>query len=364
MNALTREILALGFVPGLTTGNLARLLNELNNPMKVAHLPPHRLARFGLKGKAITALRSMEPYRQEADRQIALAQEHGARIITRADPSYPVGLREIWSPPAALYVLGELLPEDQNGVAVVGTRNPTTYGRIAAERYGATIAAAGITVVSGLARGIDTWAHREAMRSGGRTIAVVASGLDKIQPQNANALAREIARSGAVVTEYRFGTRALRPYFPQRNRIISGMTVGTLLVESDLKGGGMITARYAFDQDREVFALPGPVTSPKSAGPNRLIRIDRARLTSDPEDLLESLGFRLPVSEEGSEKRTLDLSLFEQKVYDHLGSEPIHVDTLSNDAGMSPHELLVTLLSLEFKGLARQMAGKRFLRSR
>ncbi len=358
--------MALGLIPGLPAATVAEMVRDVTekggDPSKISLLPEETLLRYRMQKKARLSLRSIAPYLEEAEVQIEKAAGFGATIITLADSDYPEGLREIWSPPVALYVRGELLASDRDAVAIVGTRGGTTYGRIATERYAGTIAGAGVTVVSGLARGVDTWAHREAMRVGGRTIAVVASGLDRIQPHHADLLAEEIARNGAVVTEYRFGVRALRPYFPQRNRIISGLSVGTLLVESDLKGGGMITARYALDQNREVFALPGPITSPKSAGPNSLIRTDRARLTADPADLLESLGLRLSIPEERIPAMP-ELTLFEQKIYEHLGGEPRHVDDLVESSGMSAHDLLVTLLSLEFKGVVRQMAGKRFLRA-
>lgn len=366
MNVETRDLLALGFVPGLPAATVAQMIRDVikqgGDPAKIPLLPEETLAGYRMQGKARRSLREMAPYLREAEEQIEKAEEFGARIITLGDSDYPEGLREIWSPPVALYVRGELRSSDRDAVAIVGTRGGTTYGRLSTERYAGRIAAAGVTVVSGLARGVDTWAHKEAMRVGGRTIAVVASGLDRIQPHHAELLAGEIAESGAVLTEYRFGVRALRPYFPQRNRIISGLSVGTLLIESDIKGGGMITARYALDQDREVFALPGPITSPKSAGPNSLIRTDRARLTADPDDLLESLGLRLRMPETRTPVLP-DLTLFEQKIYDHLGAEPLYVDELLESAGMSAHDLLVTLLGLEFKGVVRQMAGKRFMRA-
>lgn len=356
--------LALSFVPGLSAGALRTLLDEGHAPEEIPRLPDEVLGRHRVRGKTIASLRSMEPYREEARKQAERGEREGVRILTLDAPAYPARLRQIWSPPIALWIRGDLRTEDAGGVAIVGTRGSTTYGRLQAERYAGRIAAAGVTVVSGLARGIDTWAHREAIRTGGRTIAVVASGLDRIGPRPAEKLAEEIASHGAVISEYRFGVRALRPYFPQRNRIISGLTLGTLLVESDRKGGGMITARYAFDQDREVFALPGPVTSPKSAGPNMLIRTDRARLTEGPDDLLEALGLRMPAPEGRGESGGPDrLSLFEQQVYDLLGAEPMHVDEIAAQTGLGPGELLATLLGLEFRGVVRQMAGKQFIRS-
>ena len=358
------HILALSYVPGITTEALQNLIASDLSFQQIINAHDRTLLHHRLKGKAIRSMRAMTPYLEEAEQQLRKAEEFGAHIITLADKEYPKNLREIWSPPTTLYVWGRLHNQSEGSISIVGTRTASTYGRITAERYAESFAHAGITVVSGLARGIDTWAHKATLRVGGTTIAVIASGLDQIQPALGAQLADEISKSGAVITEYRFGIKALRPYFPQRNRIISGLTSGTVVVESDLKGGGLITARFALDQNREVFAVPGSINSAKSNGTNNLIRTDRARLTQDPKDVLESLGFHIPNPERSnSSSSALHLSLFEQLVHDLLNAEPIYVDDLCEQSGLSSSELLVTLLSLEFKGLARQMAGKMFLRT-
>lgn len=358
------DVHALGFAPGMTSDALRSLLRSGLTIDDLTTLPDDDLRRHGLRGKAIRALHDPRPYYDEAERQRSVAAERCDRIITIADDDYPAALRQIWSAPIALYVRGALLPEDERAIAIVGTRNGSVYGKITAERYAREITRAGVAVVSGLARGVDMWAHKAAMEGRGRTIAVVASGLDMIQPMAAAALAERIAGQGAIVTEYPFGARAQRSYFPQRNRIISGITRATLVVESDERGGAMITARYALDQNRDVFAVPGPIGSPKSRGTNELIRTDRARLTQTPDDLLEALGYRVapPEGMAAEPAAALGLSLFEQKVHDILGAEPRHIDEIGIHAGLAPGELMVTLLSLEFKGLVRQMAGKMFLR--
>jgi DNA processing protein len=193
---------------------------------------------------------------------------------------------------------------------------------------------------------------------------VVASGLDRIEPVIAAKLAeRIVGSSGAVISEYPFGTRALRPYFPQRNRIISGIVAGTVIVESGEKGGAMITAGFALDQGREIFAVPGPITAPGSRGTNLLIRTDRARLTQSPDDVLQALGHLLPATDPRGDARSRDdLSLFEAKIFHALGDEPVHVDDICETTGLASSDVLVHLLALEFKGLVRQMAGKMFLR--
>lgn len=356
------HILALGFLPGMTSAALRGLMESGASFGDIVAAPT--LAAFGLRRAAVRGMAGIDELLEQARFQTEQAERHGAAIVQCYDDGYPALLRSIYAAPVTLYVRGRLLPEDERAIAVVGTRGASVYGRLAAESYAGAIAAAGVTVVSGLARGIDTYAHTAALSAGGRTIAVVASGLDQIQPQYAAQLAEKIAGQGAVVSEYPFGVRALRPYFPQRNRIISGMSVATLVVESDETGGAMITAGFAFDQNRDLFAVPGPISSPKSRGPNLLIRTDRARLTQSPDDLLEMLGFqrRLKANGESASPAIPDLTLFEQQVYDAVGGEPVHIDAVCDITGMPTNEVLVSLLALEFKGLVRQMAGKMFLR--
>lgn len=358
------HILALGFVPGITNATLRRLIAANRSLHDLAAAPDDVLTRMKVKGKTLTALREMSPYLNEAERQISLAEEFGASIVHTSDTTYPARLREIWSAPVTLYVWGRLSEDDDRNIGIVGTRGASTYGRTVAEKYAAAFARAGVTTTSGLARGIDTYAHSAAMKAGGRTIAAIASGLDCIQPSISATLAQEISRRGAVITEHPFGVKAMPAFFPQRNRIISGISTGTVVVESDRKGGALITAGFAFDQNREVFAVPGPVTSPKSNGTNELIRTDRARLTQSPEDVLDALDYHIPPP--ASARTTtafLNLSLFEQNVYDLLSTEPIQIDDLCERSGLSSNDVLVALLTLEIKGLARQMAGKMFLRA-
>lgn len=358
------QILALGFLPGITSAALRALIECGAELDEIIHAPADDLAAMGLRRAAIIAITDISPYLERATWQVEGAKRFGARIVQFHDDDYPALLREIYAPPISLYIIGELTEEDARSIAIVGTRSASSYGREGAEQYAGRFAQAGVTVVSGLARGIDTYAHAAALKGGGRTIAVVASGLDQIQPYAAALLARSIVARGAVISEYPFGVKALRPYFPQRNRIISGMSSGVVVVESDEKGGGMITAGFALDQNRDVFALPGPITSSQSRGANLLIRTDRARLTQSPNDVLDALGFHYSLPEAGPvNNRPGELSLFEQRIYDILDIEPLHVDIICDAAGLAPSEALVSLLSLEFKGLVRQIAGKRFRKS-
>ncbi len=357
------QIIAMTLLPGISSTIVRRFVDGDISFERIARSTPERLARLGMKRGAIEAIAHLGRLVEEGERMLEIGRRVGGSVITLWDDDYPRLLREIYSPPAVLYVRGSLVPVDSDGVAIVGTRGASTYGRLAAERYAAEFSAAGVTVVSGLARGIDSYAHAAAVRDRGRTIAVVASGVDRISPNISERLAEKIAMAGAIISEHPFEVQAVPSYFPRRNRIISGVTRGTLVIESDERGGAMITAGFAMDQNREVFALPGPVTSPKSRGTNLLIRTDRARLTQTPRDVLEALGFRvsLPHEQERLVARE-DLTIFEARVYDVLGAEPLHADALCELADLPASDVLVTLLTLEFKGLVRQMAGKMFLR--
>ncbi len=220
-------------------------------------------------------------------------QKAGVKAYCWTDDEYPKHLREIDDKPPVLYVLGDLRPEDEWGVAIVGTRRATPYGRQVAEHFATDLAHQGITVVSGLARGIDAVAHRTAIASGGRTIGVLACGLDLVYPPEHAKLAVEIAQHGAVVSDYPLGTQPRSEFFPRRNRILSGLSLGVLVVEGDEKSGALITARVALDQNREVFAVPGSIYSPTAQGTNKLIREGEAKLVTRTEDILEELNLTM-----------------------------------------------------------------------
>jgi DNA processing protein len=358
-----RHILALNFLPGITSSAMRALIESGASFEEIAHAVPDDLASLGLRRGAIEGMRSVADNLERADQQIEAATRYGARIMHIHEDDYPERLRHIYSAPTVLYIHGTLLPEDEAMIGIVGTRTATIYGRLAAEKYAAEFARAGVTVVSGLARGIDQYAHAAAMQAGGRTIAVIASGIDQIQPSLSAQFAGRIAGQGAVISEYPFGVKAVPAFFPQRNRIISGLSSGVVVVESDHKGGALITASFAADQNREVFAIPGPISSPKSYGTNYLIRTDRARLTQSPEDVLDALGYHIPVPVATADTEAIaGLNAFEQRIFETLGGEPMHIDMLSEATGLAASDILVNLLSLEFKGLVRQMAGKMFLR--
>ena len=259
-----------------------------------------------------------------------------------------------------------MLSEDRFSIAIVGMRNPANYGITIAEKFSQELSRLGITIVSGLARGVGSVAHIAVLKTGGRTIGVIGSGIDVIYPPENKNLFEKISENGVVVSEYDMGTQPAAGNFPRRNRIISGMSLGTIIIETAIDGGAMITASTALDQNRDVFAVPGLISEKRPVGCNTLIRYGRAKLVTSIEDVLDELETKLRPILKGITKQTHrpepELTLFEKKVYENLSEEPIHIDQLSEKADMSTTDALVNLLSLEFKGIVKQMSGKMFIR--
>ncbi|MDP2328254.1 MAG: DNA-processing protein DprA [Dehalococcoidia bacterium] len=287
----------------------------------------------------------------------------GITAFARNAPGYPSRLREIDDAPPVLYVRGAWKPEDEWSVAVVGTRRATAYGRQAASEFARGLAANGVTVVSGLARGVDTIAHRTALDSGGRTVAVLANGLDTIYPPENRRLAEEIAERGAVLADYPLGTKPRADFFPRRNRILSGLTLGTLVVEGDHQSGAMITAKFAGEQNREVFAVPGSIFSPQSRGPLGLIR-DGATPVTGANDVLEALNLTMIGAQLDFGRAAPPESDEERRLMAVLTREPSHIDEVARRAGLAAAVASGTLALLELKGLVRDVGGHHFARVR
>ena len=287
----------------------------------------------------------------------------GIAILTLDDQDYPERLRLIPDPPRVLYRLGELLPQDGAGIAVIGARAATAYGRTVAERLGRELAAAGVTVISGLARGIDGCAHRGALAGGGRTVAVLGTGLDRLYPPEHRRLADGIAAQGALLSEFPLGAEPEPWHFPLRNRVISGLARGVVVVEAAVRSGALGTADMALEQGREVFAIPGPITSPTSAGTNRLIR-QGAGLVEGARDVLEAfpdLADRLPAADAGT-AALAGLSEPEQRLLSAIGSAPLPIDDIIRVSPGPAAATAALLTALELKGLVRQQPGKIFAR--
>lgn len=352
-------------VSGIGPARLRLLVNHFGNPEVVLNASERELTQVdGIDRALARRIVSEKSFEEEIQLQLSRLNRSEARIVTYWDREYPENLKKIYDPPAMLFVRGRLSGSDKYSIAVVGTRNPTAYGRRVAEKFAAEIAEHGIVVVSGLARGIDTIAHLTTVRSGGRTIAVLGSGVDVIYPNENKRLAEQILDGGAIISEYYMGSKPDAVNFPRRNRIISGISLGTILIETDVDGGAMITASFALDQNREVFAVPGQISERKARGTNKLIKEGRAKLVEDITDVVEELRYKLKpiLKDQPKPQAKLQLSIFEQRIFDSLSEDPIHVDVLADKCKMSTSDVLVQLLGLELKGVVKQLPGKYFTR--
>jgi DNA processing protein len=281
------------------------------------------------------------------------------QVLTWEDDSYPRRLKEIDQSPPVLYVRGELLEDDQWAVAIVGTRRSTAYGRQVTSALAETMAHSGISVVSGLARGIDAVAHNAALEAGGRTLAVLGSGVDRIYPPEHRKLAHKIMSSGAIISDYPPGTAPEGSNFPPRNRIISGLSQAVVVVEAGARSGALITAAYAADQGREVFAVPGNIYAPQSKGANVLLR-EGAQILLDPGDLLEALNLD-QVSQHRTARAALPADATEAQLFELLGHEPLHVDEIRARCDLPIEAVSAALTLMELKGLVRQVGSMRYV---
>jgi DNA processing protein len=349
----------LSLVPGIGPAKFRRLVESLGNPEAAWKARPALLAEAGLDRRAIESLVAARA-RVELEREMEKLQRLKVGILTLEDPDYPRQLRNIADPPPILYLRGELLPQDELAVALVGTRMPTVYGKQAAELFARGLAENGVTVVSGLAKGIDTHAHRAALEGCGRTVAVLGSGLDIIYPSENRRLAAEIVERGALVSEFPLGTQPDGVNFPRRNRIISGLSLACLVVEAGETSGALITAEFALEQGRDVFAVPGNIFSPASRGPNRLIS-EGAKPACELRDLLEELKLETAV-EQREARGAIPESETEVAVLRCLGHEPLHIDEIRRAVCLPMAVVSSTLTLLELKGLARQAGGMNYVR--
>jgi DNA processing protein len=349
--------LAISHVPYIGPARIERLLQAFGS-LSTAWSAPAEELRGALESRALSELlaaRSRIDPVSELDR----LGRRGIRAVHPGHSWYPRLLAEISGRPSLLYVRGELVAADDSAVAVVGTRRATPYGRQAAEQIAAELAEAGITVVSGLARGVDAAAHRAALEAGGRTIAVLGSGPDVIYPAEHRRLAEQILESGAILSEFPPGAKPDAQNFPARNRIVSGMTLGTLIIEAPPRSGALITASFAADQGREVFVLPGSIFTQTSEGTNALLR-DGARLVRNGTDILEDLGLgtgRSPVATQSQ----MPLEENERKLFVALRHEARHIDELAEEAGLPAATASALLLTMELKGLVRNHGAQYYV---
>jgi DNA processing protein len=360
-----RGLLQLSSVPRIGSQKIRALIAHFKTPEEIFKASARELIEVaGIDKKLASNILHYKNSEEFADLQLRRLNKIGGRIITIWDKEYPDLLRKIYDPPSFLFILGKLSKADARSIAIVGTRHPTPYGHSVAENLTRDLAQHTITIISGLARGIDTIAHLTALKYNTRTIAVIGSGLDVPYPPENKKLIERIEDEGAVVSEFPMGTKPDATNFPRRNRIISGLSLGTIVIESAEDGGAMITASTALDQNREVFAVPGNITEKRSNGPNKLIRDGHAKLIISIQDIFAELGMQLHLPYESKElKIPIDFTSTEQAIFNLLSDEPLHIDVIAEQINTSTADALVSLLSMEFKSAVRQLPGKFFVRT-
>jgi DNA processing protein len=356
---LTDALCLLG-VPGVGRGRYLGLVNVFGSAAAALEAPLGAL-------KAVPKLGSETATAIKDKADVSRARQTAARIVQLGwtpllygEDDYPAQLKNIPGPPPILYRLGRELSSDERLVSIVGTRHPTEGGRQFTRGLASQLAEGGITVVSGMAEGIDSEAHRGALDGGGLTVAIWGSSLDIVYPPSNRDLARRIQAGGATYSEYPPGTQPDRAFFPERNRIISGLSAATVVVEAGRKSGALITAELALEQGRDLFAVPGPPTSPMSIGTNALIK-QGAQLLTSPEDIFEQLPLKQGI-DPGRSGRLPEMTAIEKDIVGHLGAEPIQIDQLSRATHIAVTELMEYLLALEMKGVVKELSGKRYAR--
>ena len=348
-------------VTGIGPMRFRRLLDHFGSMQAAWTASSQALGQAGLDAKVVDAVESARATVSPA-REVERLDKAGVSVLTWQDAGYPERLRQIYAPPPVVYLRGSLSGADDWAVAVVGTRRASVYGQEVTRRLAGDLAQSGVTVVSGLARGIDTCAHQAALAAGGRTLAVLGSGVDVIYPRENARLAQSIVENGALISEYPLGTQPEATNFPQRNRIISGLSLGTLVVEADTTSGALITADFANEEGREVFAVPGSILTRGSSGTNRLIQ-QGAKLVTSVQDILEELNLG-SVPQQLEMKTLLPENEVEAALLQLLTSEPTHVDDLVRASALPTATVSAALTMMELKGMVRQIGGMSYVRGR
>jgi len=364
--------IALNMIDEVGPIRVRALLDRFRSPEAI--LSASRYDLLQVEGVGEDVARNVTGWRGavDLDAELARIEKAGVRVVTRDDANYPANLREIYDPPLVLYLKGALREDERLAMAMVGSRRTTLYGQEMARKLAFQLARLGVTVVSGLARGIDTAAHKGALQAKGRTVAVIGCGIDIVYPTENKKLADEIVeKGGAVVTEFPFRVKPDRQNFPMRNRIISGWSLGVVVVEANLKSGALITAAQAGDQGRHVFAVPGRADSILSRGTNKLIK-DGAKLTEDVEDILSEFEYLMPrqaeetragAAEVGGTRPAVTLTVLEAKVMAHIRDDEVGIDDIIRGSGLTSATVSATLLALEMKRIVKQLPGKLYVRS-
>lgn len=358
----------LNMVLGVGKTLFARLYRRMGSARKIFNSTRRELMTVEGIGEKTAAEILKFDFEKNVEREFRLAEKLGLQILTLESPQYPFLLKSIHDPPPVLYYKGSPLNKFQVSLAVVGTRVPSSYGKIAAEKISGELAAKGICIVSGMARGIDSISHESAIKANGKTIAVLGCGLSHTYPPESVRLKQRIVENGTLVSEFPISMKPDKNNFPARNRVISGLSLGTIIVEAGDRSGALITAQFALDQGRDVFALPGNIYSPKSRGTNQLIKMG-AKLVDGPEAIIEELPPSIQELlksqvhdwDEKESAETADFSEKERKLMSLLSLEEKHIETLIENSQLSAAEVSATLTQLELRGLVRQRDGKMFI---
>ena len=388
----TISLIHLNLIQGVGLKTVQRLRDVFGSTERALRASPDEIRKIDRFSPAVRDLLIHKPVLYPIERELELIHTYGCQVVTLYDAAYPPHLKEIDTPPFVLYVRGELVPEDAISVSIVGSRNAKDYGRKVSYRLSYQIAQRGLTVVSGFAKGIDTAAHRGALEAGGRTIAVMGNGLSLIYPAANRDLAEKIETSGALVSEFPMAARPKPRNFPRRNRIISGLTLGTVVVEASNRSGALITARLAAEQNREVFAVPGEIFSQLSAGTHKLIN-EGAKLINTVDDLLNELPpyvlsqiqpqaspspvpdmEALPTHASPTERNDTepipetpppppDLTPDEKTIFEAIEVPSSHIDTIVRTTQLPISQVSSVLLMLELKGIVQQLPGKQFTKT-
>jgi DNA processing protein len=356
----TEAFIALNMLPRVGPVRVRKLLEVFGSPEQILEARAADLRN--VQGIGSEVAESVLSWRSHAkvEEELERVRKFGASVITQADPSYPALLREIHDPPIVLYVWGEL--KDPHAIGMVGTRSPSHYAADCAKKLAYQLAYAGLTIVSGLARGIDTAAHQAALAAKGRTIAVLGSGLGALYPPENRVLAERVSGSGAVISEFPMTTVADRQTFPMRNRIISGLSTGLLVVEAGATSGALISASQAADQGRSIYAVPGRIDHPKAIGSNRLIQ-QGAKLVTSAQDILDDFGLLFPETPALTHPSVEpNLTPIERRVRESIGDDETSIDTIIAKCGLPTQEVSSTLLALEMRKLVKQLPGSRFVK--
>ena len=357
--------IALTMVNGVGGVLAKNLFTKFQNAENIFKASKKELSRTeGIGYKHIEAIKSFNDW-GEVDEELHKIEKKHVRLITLNDPEFPISLLQTYNPPPLLYIRGEILPEDKNSIAIVGSRLANKYGREVTQSLSGELASMGVTIVSGLARGIDSLAQSEALKRGGRTIGVLGCGLDIYYPPENDKLYTAVSENGAVLSEFPLGTPPTAQNFPRRNRIISGLSLGVVVVQASEKSGSLISASFALDQNREVFAVPGNVNSKLSKGTNWLIK-KGAKLVETVDDIISEVDALRNLQnsdlfeEDRIQKISASLSKSQKEVFSVLTKEPLHIDEIIKLTGIESSSLLSTLLTLELNDYIIQLPGKHF----